>query len=50
MPNAPLERPEISLQMALAAVLLLTLAGVVAAIFPARLAARVQPIEALRAE
>jgi putative ABC transport system permease protein len=50
MPNAPLEQPEISLQVALAAVVLLTVAGVVASIFPARLAARVQPIEALRAE
>lgn len=50
IPNAPLEQPEISLQVALAAVLLLTVASVVAAIFPARLAARVQPIEALRAE
>lgn len=50
MPNAPLEQPEVSLQVALATVLLLTVAGVVAAIFPARLAARVQPIEALRAE
>ena len=50
IPNAPLEQPEISVQIALAAVLLLMVAGAVAALFPARLAASVQPIEALRAE
>jgi putative ABC transport system permease protein len=50
VPNAPLSQPEVSLQVALMAVLVLLLAGAVAGIVPARLAARVQPVEALRAE
>jgi len=48
--DAPLSQPEVSLSIALTAVLVLAVAGAVAAIVPARLAARVQPIEALRAE
>ena len=50
LPNAPLSQPEISLPVALIAVLVLIVAGVVAGIIPARLAVRVQPVEALRAE
>ncbi|HWZ93469.1 MAG TPA: ABC transporter permease [Polyangiaceae bacterium] len=50
LPNAPLSQPEISLQVALTAVLVLIVAGVVAGIVPARHAARVHPVEALRAE
>jgi putative ABC transport system permease protein len=50
LPNAPLSQPEISLQVALVAVLVLIVAGVVAGIVPARHAARVHPVEALRAE
>ncbi len=50
LPNAPLSQPEISLQVALTAVLVLIVAGAVAGIVPARLAARVHPVEALRAE
>jgi putative ABC transport system permease protein len=50
VPNAPLSQPEISLQVALTAVLILIVAGVVAGIVPARHAARVHPVEALRAE
>ena len=50
LPNAPLSQPEISLPVALTAVLVLIVAGVVAGIVPAQLAARVQPVEALRAE
>ena len=50
VPNAPLSQPEISLQVALIAVLVLIVAGLVAGIIPARHAARVHPVEALRAE
>lgn len=50
IPNAPLSQPEISLKVALVAVLVLIVAGVVAGIVPARQAARVHPVEALRAE
>ena len=50
MPNAPLSQPEISLQVALLSVAVLLVAGVVAGIVPARHAARVHPVEALRAE
>ncbi len=50
LPNAPLSQPEISLRVALVAVLVLIVAGVVAGIVPARHAARVHPVEALRAE
>jgi putative ABC transport system permease protein len=50
MPDAPLSQPEISLQVALIAVVVLIVAGAVAGVVPARLAARVHPVEALRAE
>jgi putative ABC transport system permease protein len=50
VPNAPISQPEVSLQVALVAVLVLIMAGVVAGIVPARHAARVHPVEALRAE
>ncbi len=48
--NAPLSRPEVGLPVALAAATVLVVTGVAAAIVPARLAAKVQPVEALRAE
>lgn len=50
VPNAPLSQPEISLRVALTAVFVLIVAGAVAGIIPARHAARVHPVEALRAE
>jgi putative ABC transport system permease protein len=50
MPNAPLNRPEIDLGVALAATLVLVVSGVVAGIVPARHAARISPVEALRNE
>ncbi|HET7539968.1 MAG TPA: ABC transporter permease [Polyangiaceae bacterium] len=48
--NAPLTRPEVGLPVALAAALVLVVTGALASVVPARLAARVQPVEALRAE
>jgi len=50
MPEAPVSRPEVDLKAALAAQFLLVAAGLIAAIMPARHAARVHPVEALRAE
>jgi putative ABC transport system permease protein len=50
MPNAPLNRPEIDLRVALAATLVLVVSGVVAGIVPARHAAGISPVEALRNE
>jgi len=48
--NAPLSQPEVGLPVALTAALVLVVTGVAAGLVPARLAARVQPVEALRAE
>jgi putative ABC transport system permease protein len=48
--GAPLSRPEADLQSALIAAVVLVVAGAVAGIVPARHAARVAPVEALRAE
>jgi putative ABC transport system permease protein len=48
--GAPLTRPEVDLQAALIAAAVLVVAGAVAGIVPARHAARVAPVEALRAE
>ncbi|HEY4104248.1 MAG TPA: ABC transporter permease [Polyangiaceae bacterium] len=50
LPNAPLSQPQVSLQVVAIAVLVLIVAGAVAGIVPARHAARVHPVEALRAE
>jgi putative ABC transport system permease protein len=50
LPNAPIARPEVDLRAALFAQTLLLAAGMVAAIMPARHAARVHPVEALRSE
>jgi putative ABC transport system permease protein len=49
-PEAPIQEPEIDLSAALWAVLALLVTGVLAAIVPARSAAKVAPVEALRAE
>jgi putative ABC transport system permease protein len=48
--DAPLMHPEVDLQAALAAAAILVVAGAIAGIVPARHAARVAPVEALRAE
>jgi putative ABC transport system permease protein len=50
MPSAPLNRPEIDLPAALLATVVLLVAGLVASVVPARRAAGIQPVEALRAE
>jgi putative ABC transport system permease protein len=50
LPDAPVSRPEVDFKAALAAQLLLIAVGLIAAIMPARHAARVHPVEALRAE
>ena len=48
--GAPLSGPEVDLNAALVAVVVLGVAGAVASIVPARHAARVAPVEALRAD
>jgi putative ABC transport system permease protein len=48
--GAPLSQPEVDLRAALIAAGVLVVAGAVAGIVPARYAARVAPVEALRAE
>ena len=50
LPTAPVSRPEVDFKAALAAQCLLVAVGLIAAIMPARHAARVHPVEALRAE
>jgi putative ABC transport system permease protein len=50
LPDAPIQEPEVDLTAALWAVLALLVTGVLAAIVPARTAAKVAPVEALRAE
>ena len=50
IPGAPLGAPSVDLQAALLAAVVLIVAGVIAGIVPARHAARVHPVEALRAE
>ncbi|MFZ5890099.1 MAG: ABC transporter permease [Myxococcota bacterium] len=50
LPNAPLNRPEIDLKVALGAMLVLVLSGTLAGVVPARHAARISPVEALRTE
>jgi putative ABC transport system permease protein len=49
-PNDMFAHPEVDLKVALGATLLLVIAGALAGLFPARAAARVNPIEALRDE
>jgi ABC-type antimicrobial peptide transport system permease subunit len=50
LPDAPVARPEADFRAALVSQCLLIAAGLIAAIMPARHAARVHPVEALRAE
>ncbi len=50
VPNAPLNHPEIDLRVAGGATLILVLSGALAGVFPARHAARISPVEALRTE
>jgi putative ABC transport system permease protein len=50
LPEAPVSRPEVDIRAALLAQALLIAAGLIAAIMPARHAARVHPVEALRSE
>jgi putative ABC transport system permease protein len=50
LPAAPIQEPEVDLNAALWAVFALLVTGVIAAIVPARHAAKVAPVEALRAD
>jgi len=50
MPQAPVSAPEVDLRVVIGAGAILLLGGLVAAIMPARHAARLHPVEALRAE
>ena len=50
MPQAPVSAPEVDLRIVIGAGVILLFGGFVAAIMPARHAARLQPVEALRAE
>jgi putative ABC transport system permease protein len=50
LPNAPLSRPDIDISAALIATLVLIVSGAIAGIVPARHAARISPVEALRSE
>ena len=50
MPQAPVSAPEVDLKIVIGAGLILLLGGVIAAVMPARHAARLHPVEALRAE
>ena len=49
-PNDYFRNPEANLSVVIGATVLLVISGVLAGYFPARLAARINPVEALRAE
>ena len=49
-PDAPLVQPQIDLRVALGAALVLTISAALASVVPARHAARIHPVAALRAE
>jgi putative ABC transport system permease protein len=48
--DAPLGRPEVDFTVAVTATIVLVIAGAIAGLIPARHAAAVHPVEALRAE
>jgi putative ABC transport system permease protein len=48
--GAPINRPDIDVGAALSATLVLVVAGALAGVVPARHAARISPVEALRSE
>lgn len=50
IPNAPLNQPEVDLRVALVAMTILVVSGALAGLVPARHAARISPVEALRTE
>jgi putative ABC transport system permease protein len=50
MPQAPISEPEVDIKVVLGAGAILLLGGLLAAVMPARHAARIHPVEALRAE
>jgi putative ABC transport system permease protein len=50
VPNAPLSQPEVDLRVALVAMAVLVASGGLAGLVPARHAARISPVEALRTE
>lgn len=50
LPNPPLQSPEVDLSVALGATVILVVVGAVAGIVPARHAASISPVEALRSE
>jgi putative ABC transport system permease protein len=49
-PNDYFRNPEANLSVVVGATILLIISGVLAGFFPARMAARINPVEALRAE
>jgi len=50
MPEAPISSPEVDLEIVLGASAIILIGGLIAAVVPARHAARLRPVDALRAE